>query len=190
MPPELANAGAYLFLRPPSKGYIRAKPFIVIRADNYLVRKDLSSDTLRSHQPLEMKSPARKITTFSAGMARAGARAPRVKRCACICARPPAQRARSGPPLSRDPVADILGLSFAGLIVFLGQGSGSNANLHSKRQATLQEFGFASVKKVLPSFAEHTKVMDAFQGTSAECSTPESVHMNVGVYFASKSRNV
>lgn len=137
-----------------------------------------------------MKSPARKITTFSAGIARAGARAPRVQRCRRIFARPPAQRARSGPPLSRDPVADILGLSFAGLIVFLDQGSGSNANLHSKRQATLQEFGFDSVKKFLPSFAEHTKVMDAFQGTSAESSTPVSVQMNVGVYFASKSQNV
>jgi hypothetical protein len=135
-----------------------------------------------------MKSPARKITTFSAGMARAGARAPRVKRCMHIFARPPAQRARSGPPLSRDPVADILGLSFAGLIkMFLHHGSGSNANVHSKRQATLQEFGFGSVRKVLPSFEEHKKVRGAFQGTSAESSTPESVYMNVG---ASKSQNM
>ena len=145
------------------------------------------SDIFRSHQPSEMKSPARKITTFSAGMARAGARAPRVKRCMHIFARPPAQRARSGPPLSRDPVADILGLSFAGLIMFLHHGSGSNANVHSKRQATLQEFGFGSVRKVLPSFEEHKKVRGAFQGTSAESSTPESVHMNVGV---SKSQNM
>jgi hypothetical protein len=137
-----------------------------------------------------MKSPARKITTFSAGIALAGARAPRVKRCMRIFARPPAQRARSGLPLSRDPVADILGLSYAGLILFLDQGSGSKANLHTKRQATLQEFGFGNVKKVLPSFEEHTKVMDAFQGPSAASSTPESVQMNTGVYFASKSQNM
>jgi hypothetical protein len=48
------------------------------------------------------------------------------------------------------------------------QGCGSIANQRSRRQATLQEFGFGSVKKALPSFEEHTKVMDAFQGTSAE----------------------
>jgi hypothetical protein len=35
--------------------------------------------------------------------------------------------------------------------ILLDQGSDSIANVHSKRQATLQEFGFASVKRVRPT---------------------------------------
>ena len=126
--------------------------------------------------------PARKITTFSAGMAHASARAPRVTRCMHIMDRSPALAASSIPPLSRQD-------SFARFIIFLDQGSDSNANLRSKRQATMQDPGLCSVKKIRPSFENGDKVIDAFPVTSAEGWTPEIVHMNVGDYFASKSQS-
>ena len=129
-----------------------------------------------------LQLPARKITTFSAGMAHAGARAPRVTRSMHIMDRSPALTASSRPPLSRQD-------SFARFIIFLGQGSDSNVNLRSKRQATMQDPGLCSVKKLRPSFENGDKVIDAFPVTSAEGWTPEIVHMNVGDYFASKSQS-
>ena len=134
------------------------------------------------------QAPARKITTFSAGMTLAGARAPRVTRCMHIMDRSPALTAISRPPLSREAIADID--SFARFNIFLDQGSDSNANLRSKRQATKQDFVLCSVKKLRPSFEDGDNVIDAFQVTSAESWTPEIVHMNVGDYFASKSQSM
>ena len=134
---------------------------------------------------LSMKSPERKIITFSVGTSRAVARAPRVTRCMHIFDRPSAQTSRSRPPpLSPDPIADIL--TFAGLIIFRDQGPDSNANQHSKRQ----DFGFSSVSHIRPSLEKDNTVMDAFQETSAESSTPGSVQMTVGGRFASKSQHM
>ena len=79
--------------------------------------------------------------------------------------------------LSGDPSV----YSFAGLNLFLHQGSDSSGNLRNKRQATLNELGFASAKKVRPRFEQ-----EAFQGTSAPSttavsSTPETVKLCKGL---------
>ena len=135
---------------------------------------------------LFMKSPERKITTFSAGTSRAVARAPRVTRCMHILDRPSAQTSRTRPPpLSPDPIHS---LTFAGVIIFPDQGPHSNANQHSKTQ----DFGCSSVShhSVRPSLEKDSTVMDAFQGSSAESSTPASAQMTVGGRFASKSQHM
>ena len=85
-----------------------------------------------------LPSPARKITTFSAGVVQVGLRAPLVVRCMHIL---------DLPQSCRDPnMAEIHSFN-----ILPDQGSDSIANMPSKRQATVQEFGFASVKRVRPT---------------------------------------
>jgi len=94
-----------------------------------------------------LPTPARKITTFSAGVVQVGQRAPRVVRCMHILDLSHTQTALSRRALSRDPnMTDTHSFN-----ILLDQGSDSIANMHSKRQATLQEFGFLNVKRVRPT---------------------------------------
>ena len=138
---------------------------------NKTTNKGKSSE-MNAHQP-----PARQITLFSSRTVRVGERAPRVTRCINYSvdqtshSRPPEQEGCMGvATLSGDPSV----YSFEGLNLFLQQGSDTSENLRTKRQATLNEVGFASAKKVRPSFKQ-----EAVQGTSAPAtfavsSTPET----------------
>lgn len=98
----------------------------------------------------------RKITTFSAGVVQVGARAPRVVRCMHILDLSQSRR---------DPnIADIH--SFNSL---LDQGSDSIANVHSKRQATLQDFGFANVKRVRPTSSVKSELPNDNREATKSC---------------------
>jgi hypothetical protein len=130
---------------------------------------------------------ARPITVFAARMVRVGERAPRVTRRKdygedqTSHSRPPEQEDCMGVTThSEDPSVD----SFAGLNLSLHQDSDSSGNLRDKRQATLNEVGFASAKKVRPSLKQ-----EAFRATSAPAttavssteSTPETVKQCKGL---------
>jgi len=147
---------------------------------------------MNAHQP-----PARKITLFSSRMVRVGERAPRVTRRIDYSvdqtshSRPPEQEGpgegcagmttQEGcmgvPTLSGDPSAH----SFAGLNLLLHQGSDSSGNLRNKRQATLNEVGFASAKKVRPSFKQEAFQATSAPATTAVSSTPETVKQCEGL---------
>ena len=72
--------------------------------------------------------------------------------------------------LSEDPSV----YSFEGLNLFLQQGSDTSENLRNKRQATLNEVGFASAKKVRPSIQQEAVQGTSAPATSAVSSTPET----------------
>ena len=100
----------------------------------------------------------RKITTFSAGVVQVGARAPRVVRCMHILDLSQSRR---------DPnIADIHSFNN-----FLDQGSEADsiANVHSKRQATLQDFGFANVKRVRPTSSVKSELPNDNREATKSC---------------------